>query len=248
LHIVYYSFIACHDRCVGAMMSHEGSVRCSPNPDSILSAEWIIMLDNATCEAAWQMRNPAFDGRFFIGVRSTGVYCRCVCRVRLPLRRNIEFLPSAAAAEAAGFRPCLRCRPEAAPSSPAWKGTLATVERAIRLIVDEGALDGEGATVERLADRLGVGARHLTRLFARHLGATPTQLACTARIQRAKRLLDETSLTMTEIALRAGFRSLRRFNSSFSELYKRPPSSMRRRTSSDARATPPGSPEQPWPR
>ena len=187
-----------------------------------------IMLDHSTCEAAWQSRNPAYDGHFFIGVLSTGVYCRCVCPVRLPLRRNVVFLPSAAAAEAAGFRPCLRCRPEAAPTSPAWKGTLVTVERAIHLIVEEGALDREGATVEILANRLGIGARHLTRLFARHVGATPTQLAFTARIQRAKRLLDETNLTMTEIALRAGFRSLRRFNSSFSELYRRPPSLVRR--------------------
>jgi AraC family transcriptional regulator, regulatory protein of adaptative response / methylated-DNA-[protein]-cysteine methyltransferase len=101
-------------------------------------------------------------------------------------------------------------------------------ERAIRLIVDEGALDREGATVETLANRLGVGARHRTRLFARHVGATPIQLAFTARIQRAKRLLDETNLTMTEIALRAGFRGLRRFNSGFTEVYKRPPSLVRR--------------------
>ena len=187
-----------------------------------------MILDNETCEAAWRGRDPTYDGSFFIGVLSTGVYCRCVCPVRLPLRRNVEFLPSAAAAEAAGFRPCLRCRPEAAPWSPAWKGSLVTVERAIRLIVDEGALDREKATVEILASRVGVGARHLSRLFARHFGATPTQFARTARVQRAKRLLDETDLTMTEIAMRAGFRSLRRFNSSFFELYKRSPSSIRR--------------------
>ena len=159
---------------------------------------------------------------------STGVYCRCVCRVPLPLRRNVEFLPSAAAAEAAGFRPCLRCRPEVAPWSSAWKGTLVTVERAIRLIVDEGALDSDGATVERLANRVGVGARHLSRLFVQHVGATPSQLARPVRIQRAKRLLDETGLTMTEIAMQAGFGSVRRFNSTFTELYKRAPSSIRR--------------------
>lgn len=191
-------------------------------------ADHAMKLDDEACEAAWRARDPSYDGCFFIGVLSTGVYCRCVCPVRLPLRRNVEFLPSAAAAEAAGFRPCLRCRPEAAPWSPAWKGSLVTVERAVRLIVDEGALDREGTTVELLANRVGVGARHLARLFARHVGATPTQLARTARIQRAKRLLDETDLTMTEIAMRAGFRSLRRFNSTFLELYKRSPSSMRR--------------------
>ena len=186
-----------------------------------------MSVDNEAWEAAWRARDPSYDGAFFIGVLSTGVYCRCVCPVRLPLRRNVEFLPSAAAAEAAGFRPCLRCRPEAAPWSPAWKGSLATVERAVRLIVDEGALDREGATVELLANRVGVGARHLTRLFARHIGATPAQLARTARIQRAERLLNETDLTMTEISMLAGFRSLRRFNSTFLEIYKRPPSSLR---------------------
>jgi len=187
-----------------------------------------MIVDLAICEEAWRARDPAYDGHFFIGVLSTGVYCRCVCPVRLPLRRNVQFLPTAAAAEAAGFRPCLRCRPETAPFSAAWKGSLVTVERAKRLIVDDGALDIEGTTVETLANRVGVGARHLTRLFARYLGASPAQVAQTARIQRAKRLLDETELSMTEIAMRAGFRSLRRFNSAFTEVYRRPPSSIRR--------------------
>src|SRR5262249_46670200 len=187
-----------------------------------------MIVDLAICEEAWRARDPAYAGHFFIGVLSTGVYCRCVCPVRLPLRRNVQFLPTAAAAEAAGFRPCLRCRPETAPFSAAWKGSLVTVERAKRLIVDDGALDIEGTTVETLANRVGVGARHLTRLFARYLGASPAQVAQTARIQRAKRLLDEPGLAMTEIAMRAGFRSLRRFNSAFTEVYRRPPSSIRR--------------------
>jgi AraC family transcriptional regulator of adaptative response / DNA-3-methyladenine glycosylase II len=186
-----------------------------------------MALSTETCETAWRARDPRYDGAFFIGVRTTGVYCRCVCPVRLPLRRNVDFLPSAAAAEAAGFRPCLRCRPEAAPWSPAWKGSLATVERAVRLIVEDGTLDREGATVEVLANRVGVGARHLSRLFTHHLGATPAQVARTARIQRAKRLLGETALSITEIAMLAGFRSVRRFNSTFAELYGRPPSSLR---------------------
>src|SRR5262245_13678126 len=142
--------------------------------------------DETVFERAWFARDPAFDGRFFIGVRTTGVYCRCVCPVRLPLRRNIEFLPSAAAAEAAGYRPCLRCRPETAPFSPAWKGSLTTVERAMRL-VHEGALDEAG--VEALAERLGVSARHLLRLFKKHVGASPTQVAQPARLQRATRLI-----------------------------------------------------------
>jgi AraC family transcriptional regulator of adaptative response/methylated-DNA-[protein]-cysteine methyltransferase len=183
--------------------------------------------DAENWEQAWLARDPAFDGRFFIGVRTTGVYCRCTCSVRLPFRRNIDFLPSAAAAEAAGFRPCLRCRPETAPFSPAWNGTRTTVERAARLIVEEGALDG-GTSVEALAARLGVTARHLNRLFIRHWGAPPSVVARTARVQRAKRLLDETDLSMLEIALQSGFGSLRRFNAVFSEVYKRPPSDIRR--------------------
>jgi AraC family transcriptional regulator of adaptative response/methylated-DNA-[protein]-cysteine methyltransferase len=162
------------------------------------------------------------------GVRTTGVYCRCVCPVRLPFRRNIEFLPSAAAAEVAGFRPCLRCRPEAAPFSPAWNGTRTTVERAARLIIEDGALDG-GTTVEDFAARLGMTARHLNRLFVQHWGASPSVVARTARVQRAKRLLTETELPMVEVALQAGFGSLRRFNAVFSEVYKRPPGAIRRR-------------------
>nr|WP_245615407.1 Ada metal-binding domain-containing protein [Roseomonas aerilata] len=191
------------------------------------------MTDEAAIwERAWADRDPAFDGAFFACVRTTGIYCRCVCPVRLPFRRNVDFAPSAAAAEAAGFRPCLRCRPEAAPFSPAWKGTLTTVERAFRLIVDDGALDGEGATVEGLAARLGMTERHLRRLFCRHLGATPTAIARTARVQRAKRLLTGTDLSMTEVALQAGFGSLRRFNAVFVEVYRRPPGSIRRKTPS----------------
>jgi AraC family transcriptional regulator of adaptative response / DNA-3-methyladenine glycosylase II len=185
------------------------------------------MLDVVECERARVMRDAAYDGRFFTGVRTTGVYCRPVCPVRPAKASNVRFFPSAAAAEAAGFRPCLRCRPEVAPFCPAWKGSLATVERAARLIHD-GALDAEGASVEALADRLGVGPRHLTRLFTRHLGASPVQIAKTMRVQRAKRLLDETELPIGQVALEAGFRSLRRFNTVFGEVYRRPPTDIRR--------------------
>jgi len=187
-----------------------------------------MVLDVSICEQAWTARDPDFDGRFFIGVRTTGVYCRCVCPVRLPYRRNIEFLPSAAAAELAGYRPCLRCRPESAPFCPAWKGSAATVERAARLIKEEGALDARGATVDALAKRVGVGARHLSRLFQKHLGASPIQVAKTARLQRAKRLLSETDLSITDIALQSGFGSLRRFNAVFQEVYRRPPTAIKR--------------------
>ncbi|MEM9359442.1 MAG: Ada metal-binding domain-containing protein [Pseudomonadota bacterium] len=178
------------------------------------------------CERARVGRDRRFDGAFFSGVKTTRIYCRPVCPVRPAKPANVTFYLTAAAAELAGFRPCLRCRPEAAPFSPAWKGSLVTVERATRLIVD-GALDEH--SVEVLAERLGIGARHLTRLFRKHLGVTPTQIARTARVQRAKRLLNGTDLSMAEIAHQAGFGSLRRFNTVFSDVYRMPPTAIRRR-------------------
>jgi AraC family transcriptional regulator of adaptative response/methylated-DNA-[protein]-cysteine methyltransferase len=190
------------------------------------------MLDAAECERARVRRDRAYDGRFFTGVRTTGIYCRPVCPVRPARARNVEFYPSAAAAEAAGYRPCLRCRPEAAPFSPAWRGARTTVDRGLRLIM-QGCLDDDG--IESLAERLGIGARHLSRLFQKHLGASPTQVARTARIQRAKQLIDGTDLPMTEIALRAGFRSLRRFNAVFVEVYGKPPSKIRRTAAAAAK-------------
>jgi AraC family transcriptional regulator of adaptative response / DNA-3-methyladenine glycosylase II len=186
------------------------------------------MLDHAECERARVGRDPAYDGRFFTGVCTTGIYCRPVCPVRPAHARNVTFFPSAAAAEVAGFRPCHRCRPETAPFCPAWMGSRAIVERAARLIAEEGALDGGGASVEALAERVGVGPRHLTRLFSRHLGASPSQVARTARVQRAKRLLDETDSAMTEIATLAGFGSLRRLHAVFAEVYGRAPTEIRR--------------------
>ena len=124
-----------------------------------------MSLDFTECDQARLARDAAYDGRFYTGVHTTGIYCRPVCPVRPARSANVSFFPSAAAAEAAGFRPCLRCRPETAPFCSAWIGSRATVERALRLIVEDGALDQEGATVERLAERLGVGSRQLTRLF-----------------------------------------------------------------------------------
>jgi AraC family transcriptional regulator of adaptative response / DNA-3-methyladenine glycosylase II len=183
-------------------------------------------LDFAICDRARVGRDPAYDGRFFTGVRTTRIYCRPVCPVRPARSKNVRFFASAAAAEAAGFRPCLRCRPETAPFSPAWKGSRTTVDRALRLI-SEGVLDER--SVDDLAARLGIGARHLGRLFRKHLGASPIQVARTLRVQRAKRLLDQTDLPMTEIAFRAGFGSLRRFNAVFAEVYRRSPSAVRQR-------------------
>jgi AraC family transcriptional regulator of adaptative response/methylated-DNA-[protein]-cysteine methyltransferase len=186
-------------------------------------------MNRRACEQARLTRDPRFDGLLFIAVRSTGIYCRPICPAPSAKSRNVEYYANAASAAAAGFRPCLRCRPETAPFCNAWIGSRATVERGLRLIAEEGALDQEGATVERLAQRLGVGSRQLTRLFARYLQASPSKVARTARVQRAKRLLDETSLPMTKIAMRAGFGSLRRFNSIFAEIYGRPPTEIRRR-------------------
>ena len=182
-------------------------------------------LDPAACERARQTRDPRFDGRFFIAVRTTGIYCRPVCPVRPPKPENVTFFPSAAAASEAGYRPCLRCRPESAPGTAAWAGTAATVSRALRLI-QGGALDGE--SVEALAARLGIGARHLSRLFLAHLGATPGQVAQTRRLQLAKKLLDETHLPIGEIALAAGFGSIRRFNEVLLATYGRPPHAIRK--------------------
>lgn len=184
------------------------------------------MLDFDTCNAARLRRDPAFDGKFFTAVKTTGIYCRPVCPVRQPLSKNVEFYPSAAAAEQSGYRPCLRCRPETAPFCAAWNGTRTTVDRALRLI-DDGFLDT--GSVEALADRLGVGTRHLSRLFTKHVGASPKQSAQTLRLRRAKRLIDETELSMTEIGFASGFGSIRRFNAAFSDLYGRPPSSLRKR-------------------
>src|SRR5262249_19975576 len=150
-------------------------------------------------------------------------------------RRNCVSLPGAAAAEAAGFRPCLRCRPEASPGTPAWLGTSATVSRALRLI-DEGALDGDG--VPALAARLGIGERHLRRLFLAHLGPTPHAVAHTRRGPFARRLLDETRLPIAQVALAAGFASVRRFNEAMRGAFRTTPSALRGR-----RGRAPGAPD-----
>jgi AraC family transcriptional regulator, regulatory protein of adaptative response / methylated-DNA-[protein]-cysteine methyltransferase len=184
------------------------------------------MLAFAPQYQAFCRRDPAWDGIVFVAVKTTGVYCRPVCPARTPLARNVAFYRSAAAAERAGFRPCLRCRPETAPFCPAWRGSRTTVDRALALI-ENGALDRDD--VEALADRLGVGPRHLSRLFAAHLGASPLQVALSLRIQRAKRLIDGTDLPLPVVAERAGFPSTRRMSAAFSRLYGRPPSALRKK-------------------
>ena len=182
-------------------------------------------LDHDTCYRVICRRDARYDGRFFTAVKTTGIYCRPVCPARTPLSKNAIFFPTAAAAQEAGFRPCLRCRPETVPHLGAWRGTSNTVSRALRLI-EKGALDA--GDVDALADKLGVGERHLRRLFLRHLGASPRAVAQTGRVLRAKRLIHDTQMPMAEIAFASGFGSIRRFNETFQTLFGRPPSALRR--------------------
>jgi len=185
------------------------------------------LLDRRTYYRAFETHDARFDGRVFVGVTSTGIYCRPICPARTPKFENCRFFASAAAAQEAGFRPCLRCRPEIAPDLAFWRGTANTVSRALALIT-EGALDGGEADVEVLAERLGVGGRQLRRLFQRHLGASPIAVAQTRRVLFAKQLLHDTHLPMAEVALASGFSSVRRFNEAFRDLFGRPPSALRR--------------------
>jgi AraC family transcriptional regulator of adaptative response / DNA-3-methyladenine glycosylase II len=182
-------------------------------------------MDRTACYRAISTRDARFDGRLFVGVKTTGIYCRPICPARTPKFENVLFYPSAAAAQEAGFRPCLRCRPETSPDLAFWRGTSNTVSRALALI-EAGGLDD--ADVESLADRLGVGARQLRRLFHRHVGASPIAVAQTRRVLLAKQLIHETTLPMAEVALASGFNSVRRFNETCQQLFGRPPASLRR--------------------
>ena len=193
-------------------------------------------LDPIACYRALQTRDPRFDGRLYIGVTSTGIYCRPICPARTSRFENCRFFPSAAAASEAGFRPCLRCRPETAPGSGAWRGTSNTVRRALCLIA-EGAVDGDEGSLETLAGRVGVGSRQLRRLFQQHIGASPLAVAQTKRILFAKHLIHDTMMPMAEVALAAGFNSIRRFNETFQQLYGRPPSALRQRRGTGVEVT-----------
>lgn len=184
-----------------------------------------MTLDWRVCSRARLARDARFDGKFFIAVLSTGIYCRPICRARTSKESNVRYFPSAAAAAEAGFRPCLRCRPECSPGTPAWAGTRNTVSRALQLIGENG-LNGGG--VEALAGRLGIGSRHLRRLFLKHLGATPIAVAQTHRLHFAKKLIDETTLPMTQLALASGFGCVRRFNAAIRKTYHRTPTQVRR--------------------
>src|SRR5450755_1747102 len=169
-------------------------------------------LDWQVCSRARLSRDSRFDGKFFIGVIGSRVYCRPICPAPTAKEKNVRYFPTAAAAAEAGLRPCLRCRPESSPGTPAWMGTSATVSRALRLINESGL---EVGGMETLAERLGIGSRHLRRLFLKHLGASPIAVAQTRRLHFAKKLIDESRLPMHDLALASGFGSVRRYNATF---------------------------------
>jgi AraC family transcriptional regulator, regulatory protein of adaptative response / DNA-3-methyladenine glycosylase II len=184
-----------------------------------------LELDPAFCWQAVYSRDRRFDGRFFAGTTTTGVYCRSICPVSFGAPNNVRWFYSAAAAEIAGFRPCKRCRPDTSPGSSAWFGTWAVVSHAVKLI-SQGALN-EG-NLEQLADRVGIGSRHLRRLFQRHLGASPLKIARSHRVQVAGNLIAETDLSAREIARCTGFASIRQFNHSVKTTFGQSPTELRR--------------------
>ena len=184
-----------------------------------------MMLPNFDiCYQAIAARDPGYDGRLFVGVTSTMIFCRPVCAAMRPKRQNCRFFICAAGAMQAGFRPCLRCRPESAPGSAAWNGVKTTVARALKLI-EQGALEQYG--VAELAERLGVGERYLRNLFAEHVGASPKSVADARRVLRAKLLVTDSRRPMRDIAFASGFASVRQFNAAFRKHYGRPPSALR---------------------
>lgn len=184
------------------------------------------MLTLTQCQQARLSRDHRFDGLFYIAVKSTGIYCRPICPARAPAEHQVSYYPSAAAAASAGYRPCLRCRPDSAPGSPAWLGHQTTLRRALTLI-------GEGALIESdqsaLCARLGISERYLRKLFAQHLGVSPKQYALYQQILFAKSLLHQTQMPVSDIALQAGFHSIRRFNDAFFKQLQLTPSQIRRR-------------------
>ena len=174
---------------------------------------------------AFLSKDARFDGRFVAGVTTTSIYCRPSCSAKKPAAENVVLFDAPADAEAAGFRACRKCRPKAGEDTPASHGTSTTVSRAMRLIED-GVLDH--ANIDALCERLGIGARQLRRLFNKHLGTSPVQVARIRRARFARRLIESTSLSMAHIAQAAGFGSVRRFNAVINEVYGCPPTALRR--------------------
>ncbi len=184
-----------------------------------------MVLDADTCYRAMKAHDPRFDGRFFVAVRTTRIYCRPVCRVKTPKKENCTFYSTAAAAEASGYRPCLRCRPELAPGN-ASVDAVERISRAAAALIEEGVLSEIG--VDGVAERLGVTSRHLRRVFGQEFGVTPIAFAQTQRLLLAKQLITDTSLSMTDIAFASGFQSVRRFDSLFQQRYRLSPRTLRR--------------------
>jgi len=197
----------------------------------MMSMSDAIHLDADRCYRAAQSRDERFDGWFYIAVRTTGIYCRPSCPAVTPKRSNVDFYPSAAAAQQRGFRACKRCRPDASPGSPEWDLRGDLVARAMRLISD-GVIDREG--VDGLSNRLGYSTRHLNRLLTDQLGAGPLALARSQRAQTARVLIETTDMTMTDIAFAAGFGSIRQFNDTVREVFAAAPSELRARRGSGA--------------
>jgi methylphosphotriester-DNA--protein-cysteine methyltransferase len=191
-------------------------MKTTPLPDAPQQAVW---------RAAHERRDRAFDGVFFICVRTTGIYCRPVCPARMPKPQNVSFVAAAAEARAAGYRACLRCRPDAAPGSPAWNGTQAVVQRARRLI-EAGTLDKE--SLETFAARFGLGSRHFRRLFVMHAGQSPHGFAQSLRVRKAETLLAANALSVTDVAADAGFKSVRRFQAVMKSVRGKAPRDVRR--------------------
>ena len=184
-----------------------------------------MYLDRKSCYAALKAHDARFDGRFFVGVRSTGIYCRPICRVKTPLEKNCTFYPSAAAAELAGYRPCMKCRPELAPGHSSFDAAARLARNAAKIIEENRLLDSD---MTELADNLGITDRHLRRVFAAEFGVSPTRYLQTCRLLLAKNLLTDTRLSVTQIAMAAGFGSIRRFNELFKTQYKLAPSDLRK--------------------
>lgn len=209
-------------------MSENGESRATSAASLVRMTETAAsaLPDVQTCEQARLSRDPRFDGLFFTAVSSTGIYCRPVCPAPPPKPRHVSYYRHAASAEAAGFRPCLRCRPELAPGDGSWRRGDALLARALGMI--EGGLLADGS-VALLAERVGIGERQLRRVFVDRLGAAPLAVHCTARLLFAKQLLSETGLSITDVAMAAGFGSLRRFNAVFQRAYQLPPSQIRQR-------------------
>lgn len=173
---------------------------------------------------AMKTRDHRFDGKFFVGVKTTGIYCRPICPAK-PKRENVEFFSSSIEAEKAGYRPCMRCRPESAPKSPVWIGKSAVVQRAIKVL---NSLETLEFNEDEFAEKFGVTARHLRRLFMEEIGKTPKQLSFENRLNLARKLITETNIPITEVAFASGFSSIRRFNDAFKERFKKAPREIRR--------------------